>query len=451
MRKLTFISVLLAIVFFAYSQETFEKNFGESQFDFGHSVKQTFDGGYIITGTAGYSIMLTKTNINGDVLWTKEYGTEFGQEGYEVHQTSDSDYVFLSHTIFIDWGDDPEEIFLIKTNSIGDTLWTKSYGGDSGDAAESFQPTTDNGYIIAGTTNSFGNGGSDVYLIKTDFNGNTLWTKTFGTANNEIGKFVRQTNDNGYIILAANQSGNYLIKTDSLGDTIWTKYYDISAYQVIQSSDTGFVIVGSRNSDLCLIKTNFNGDILWTKIYYRPEIDLGKSIYQTSDEGYVIVGSSDIPNIGSEYSNVYLVKTNSIGDTMWTRNFGSQYMDFGESVQQTQDNGFIFVGRTVNFGASGFDVYLVKTNTQGQISGIEDKMSELNTILIFPNPTKNKINIEIGIEFEKIEIYNISGVKILSTSNKSIDFSEHINGIYFLRIIDRKGNTIITKLIVKQE
>ncbi len=451
MKKSAFILVLLTVLSFGYGQTTFEKIFCETQYDWGHSVKQTLDGGYIVTGTSDYNLMLSKIDANGDTTWIREYGSAFGEEGYEVIQTDDGDYVFLSHTVWHDWNDPYEDIFLIKTNSIGDIIWTKNYGGVFNDIAKSFYKTSDSGYVIVGTTYSYGNVESDVYIIKTNSIGDVLWSKTISTVNNESGKFIQQTNDGGYIILAENQSDNYLIKTDNFGDTIWTKYFDISAYQVIQSSDTGFVIVGSRNSDLCLIKTDFTGNIIWTKTYYRPDIDFGKSIYQTSDEGYIIVGSSDIPNIGSEYSNVYLVKTNSLGDTLWTRNFGGQYMDFGECVQQTQDNGFIFVGRTVNFGASGFDVYLIKTNSQGLITGIEDKISKPNSILIYPNPTKNKINIETDIDYEKVEIYNNSGMKILSTPNKSIDISRQINGIYLVKFIDRKCNIIMTKLIVKQE
>jgi len=113
--------------------------------------------------------------------------------------------------------------------SFAQTTFQKTFGGTSWDEAHAVQQTTDGGYIVAGRADSFGVGGSDVYLIKTDSLGDTLWAKTYGGAGSDEGWAVRQTTDGGYIVAGYTESFGaglrdvYLIKTDANGDTLWTK------------------------------------------------------------------------------------------------------------------------------------------------------------------------------------------------------------------------------------
>lgn len=254
-----------------------------------------------------------------------------------------------------------------------DTLWTKTYGGVSDDEGFSTCQTADGGFIIAGRTYSFGTGEYDVYLIRTDANGETIWAKIYGGTNNELGWEIQQTSDNGYILVGSSNSFGdwsiYLIKTDADGDTLWTKLHGSSAgYSVQQTSDSGYIIGGKYGGligDVCLIKTDGNGDTLWTKKYGGAYDDAGYAIRETSDKGYIVVGETR--SFGAGYYDIYLIKTDSLGDSLWAKTYGGVDDEQGWSVQQTADNGYIVAGYTTSSGAGSKDFYLVKTDTLGNV------------------------------------------------------------------------------------
>ena len=223
----------------------FIKYFGGNLDDIGYSVIESNDGGVVIAGetssygNGGSDVYLIKTDEYGDTLWTKTFGGNGIEIGYSVVESNDGGLVIAGETS--SYGNGGSDVYLIKTDEYGDTLWTKTFGGNLGDRAYSIEKTNDGGYIIAGSTTILGNVGSDIYLIKTDEYGDTLWTKTFG--GNSVGRDVAQTYDGGYIITGFTgiNGGNpdaYLIKTNSIGDTLWTETYGSpgwdKAYSVIE-------------------------------------------------------------------------------------------------------------------------------------------------------------------------------------------------------------------------
>jgi len=209
------------------------------------------------------------------------------------------------------------------TNTSGDTLWTKTYGGIEADCGLSVQQTSDDGYIIAGWTRSFGEGEGDVYLIKTNTSGDTLWMKTYGGIEADCGLSVQQTSDGGYIVAGYTRSFGeegtdvYLIKLGANGDTIWTKTYGGTnwdyGYSVQHTSDGGYIITGQTESfgagwcDVYLIRLGANGDTLWTRTYGGIHYDAGSSVQQTSDGGYIVAGWTYSFGVG--LGDVYLIKT----------------------------------------------------------------------------------------------------------------------------------------------
>ena len=393
MKKLLFI-LLLTIPFIGFGQG-WEKTFSNNFYDVGMSVQQTTDGGYIvggwtfdttgsigIPGNVGYQVYLVKTDSNGDSLWTKKFGGDNPDQGYSVQQTTDGGYVICGYTY--SYGIGTKSIWLIKTDGNGDSLWTRTYSGGQDNHGWSVQQTIDGGYIISGWTSHLSIGVySDFYLIKTDSNGDSLWTKKYGGSGYDMSYSVQQTTDSGYVICGWTSSmGSYddvwLIKTDSQGDSLWSKTYGwISSFErgemVEQTTDGGYIICGwttldvvSGNDDILLIKTDSNGDSLWIKTFGGINIERGYSVQQTNDGGYIITGKTN--SFGNGSDDVWLIKTDGNGDSLWTRTYGGSKRDEGMSVKQTTDGGYIITGFSKSFGTPGEVVYLIKTDGNGNIT-----------------------------------------------------------------------------------
>jgi hypothetical protein len=259
---------------------------------------------------------------------------------------------------------------LLVSLSNAQQRWERTYGGSDYDGGMSVQQTTDGGYIVAGSTYSFGNE-CQVYLVKTNASGDTLWTKNYGEMLKEEGMSVQQTSDGGYIILGDRVNDFYLIKTNTTGDTLWTRPYGWQNWaegrSVRQTADGGYIIAGStyldnRYSDqFFVVKTNASGDTLWTRSYGGSDFDRGHSVQQTFDGGYIAAGM--VWSFGNQ-QQVYLIRFDAFGDTLWTRNYGGPYWEWGHSVQQTSETGFIIAAGTGSFG-NGCQVNLIKTNAAG--------------------------------------------------------------------------------------
>ncbi|HKR06557.1 MAG TPA: T9SS type A sorting domain-containing protein [Bacteroidia bacterium] len=365
MKKSLFIIALLNIIFFiSFGQITFQKAFQSNTFGSeAHSVQQTSDGGYIIAGFTSGSftdIYLIKTDINGDTVWTKSFGMPYGEIANEIQETNDGGYIITGTTdIYIAGG---WNVFLIKIDSNGGIIWIKRFGGPNYDYGNSVQETTDGGFIIAGSTNSFGGGGA--YLIRTNSTGDTLWTRCIVFSNSVVTKCVRQTIDGGFIITGSAGGGVsndvYLLKTDSTGFVSWAKFFVVTGDDkgncVRQTIDGGYIITGIGYYGGFLIKTNSVGDTLWTRYYGISEAN---SVQQTIDGGYIVAGACAHAGSVVNY-DLCLIKTNAVGDTLWTKSYGGGTFDEeGFSVQQTTDLGYIVVGYSL------VEIYMIKTDLNG--------------------------------------------------------------------------------------
>jgi hypothetical protein len=429
----------------AIAQQRWEMTCGGSSYDIGYFVQQTTGGGYIVTGmTHSFGdddqVYLIKTDASGDTLWTRTYGGAGVEYGLSVQQTTGG-YIIAGYTM--SFGAGVEDVYLIKTGASGETLWTRTYGGASYDVGNSIQQTMDGGYIVAGTTTSFGDS-AQAYLIKTDANGDTLWTRTYGWAGYDYGYSVQQTTDSGYIVAGSTLSFGtnyeaYLIKTDASGDTLWTRTYggpnNDPVYSVQQTTDGGYIAAGQTNSfgnsiQYYLIKTDAAGDTLWTRTYGGTSDEAGYFVRQTADGGYVVTGSS---NSFGDARQVYLVKADVAGDTLWTRTYGGTGIDVGYCVQQTSDLGYVVAGWTTSFGNLE-QVYLVKTDAAGSVAVEETPNAEARTT--------NAVPVVRGVLFlaeatslkpQATSLLDAAGRKVMELRAGDNDVSRLAPGVYFIR------------------
>lgn len=358
------LSVLYFItISFAQAPDTlWTRTFGGVEFDDGYYVQQTADGGFVLAGytnsIAPDIAYVVKTDSQGDTMWTKTYRTtvvQVGTDARSIQQTSDNGYIITGGTM-LNNGD----ILLIKTDSLGDTLWTKMFGGfNSTEWGGKGLQTTDNGYIIVGE------GESSIWLIKTDSVGDTLWIKTFGGEGFAQGHALQVTGNGGYIIAGATSptindyADVYIVRTDSFGDTLWTKTYGGSddadwATSIVNTFDGGYAVMANSQSygGAWFLMLNDTGDTVRTKIY--PAFT-GLSLQQTSDSGFILSGRSPPSN-----GNLQLYKIDFFGDTLWTRSYGGSQTEQANSIDNTNDGGFIVAGYTESFGSGNRDIWFLK-------------------------------------------------------------------------------------------
>jgi hypothetical protein len=368
----------------------------------GSSVQKTTpDGGYIITGSFDGLVYLIKTDSSGVAKWSKTFGETItgNNYGHSVRQTFDGSYnptgyIIAGSTTF---GAGASDIYLVKTDPNGVIEWSKTFGNGNVENGESVWQTFDGshnptGYIIVGrqwlTTGTIY---SDVYLIKTGTDGMAEWSKRFHVpGNDDWGYSVQQTADEGYII--AGSTGDpgsppdldvYLIKIEPgiTGTIDWSRTFETSGgtfndvgYSVRQTFDgsynpTGYIIAGSTHLPpngypyAYLIKTGSDGVAEWSRTFGAGG-EYSYSVQQTADGGYITVGLTS--SFGAGNYDVYLIKTDSDGVAGWSRTFGGSFNDIGYSVQQDTDGGYIIVGQTGSFGAGSGPVYLIKTDSNGK-------------------------------------------------------------------------------------
>jgi len=367
------------------------------------------------------------TGIVGIAGWTKTYGTlEHYDVGYSLVQTDDGGYAIAGTTRNLYTFE--SDVFLVKTDSIGNHQWNKTYGTPGWEEAYSMVQTADGGYALAGTTFSFETDSADFWLVKTDSAGNAQWNKTYGGADGDHAYSVVQTGDGGYAIageLYISIVGRdfWLVKTDLAGNHEWNKTYDTGeddhVRSVVQTSDGGYAIAGytwvGAAFDAWLVKTNSTGDVEWSNTYGdgTTKHDYAYSVVQTADGGYAFAGRTESAGAGG--SDVYVVKTYSDGNGTWWNTFGGTDNDEGQSLVQTDDGGYAIAGTTGIIPMEETDVFLVKTDVEGEF-GLARTGSTANTLTFYRGRNDvewNYVRVRIWLIKEPTWIYgdiNMDGV-----------------------------------------
>ncbi|MBN2682429.1 MAG: hypothetical protein JXR58_07960 [Bacteroidales bacterium] len=317
-------------------------------------------------------------------FFIKFFGDSQNDVGYGLIQDSDEGYIIVGTTTKLTKETD---VILIKTNKFGNQVWSKTFGDTLNDRGFFVQKTIDGGYIIAGTT-IISDNKEDVLLIKTDYLGNTIWQKSFGNKSSEEGLCVKQTYDGGYIIAGYSDEANsgngnpaglddiLLIRTNQAGDSIWAKRYggafSETGIDVIEKDDKGFIVLGTTNSfsepgqdgnNLILIETNESGLLTDKFTYGGTGSDNAASIVEI-DNGYLIVGTST--DVSTNNTDIFCAKTGKdIHEVTWEKKFGGDKTEYCEKVVSISNGNYLILGATESFGEGRTDYYLVEIDNNG--------------------------------------------------------------------------------------
>lgn len=355
-----------------------EKTFGGVMSEAGWSVEQTGDGGYIAvgytnsSGAGGRDVYAVKVSSTGSLEWEETYGGSEDDGGLAVVEAADGGYAIAGYTR--SFGASVQDIYLVKVNSNGGLEWGTQYGASWDDIATCIRRTPDGGYVLAGQAYSPSTGW-EFCLLKVASDGGFGWYRTFGGTLGDFSKAVEPTADDGYMVVGWTLSYGvgggdvYLVKVDSLGNPEWEKTYGGASadygLSLQTTADGGYIIGGQTSSfgagedDMSLLKIDSGGEIEWYKAYGGGQGDFGSSALETADGGYVIVGET--VSFGAGDADVYLVRTDANGNLEWSQTFGGASGDGGYGLGLA-DDGYIITGYTSSSGAGETDLYLIKVD-----------------------------------------------------------------------------------------
>lgn len=334
------------------------------------SVAQTADGGYVGVGD--------RYVVKVDAFSSIEWAIATNAQLRAIKVLADGSYILVGYL--------GNNGYVAKYAFDGALLWEYQYIKGSRSSASSVQPTRDGGFIVSGYARSTTTL-EDIWLLKLDANGLKTWEKIFGGAkaeySGETDQSLQQTSDGGYVIvgtnfsvLPVNTADITVLRTDAFGNLKWQKNYGGSrfdiGYSIQQTRDSGFIVTGSydyassTDTDAYLLKLDGLGNVQWQKFFGGPLADRGISVLQTSDGGYIMGGMYSFSSTDWDF---YLVKTDSQGNLTWQNVYGGALGDLAYTLQPTADGGYIFGGYTESFAQSNRDFYLIKLSTAGALTG----------------------------------------------------------------------------------
>jgi len=458
----------------------FEKVFGGNGYDYGYSVVQTFDKGYVVAGTTSSfgsgstDAYLLKTDSLGNFQWHKTFGWINIDQFYAVQETADSGLIMAGYTN--SFGVGGYDMYVVKTDKVGNIDWWKTYGGSNWDFAYSISKTTDGGYILTGGTYSYGNGDEDIYLVRINSVGDTLWTKTFGGTQQDEAKSAIQTTDGGFILTGFTKSFGdldgdvYTIKTDMNGDTLWTYVYhgnmpDFST-DVIETYTGNYIIAGQTKSfglggfDGYKIILSPSGNPVFFNYYGGASNDENFfSIHESLGGRYAMLGFTNSFGAGDKDLLLYIENPYN---GFHSATIGGANKDIGYSLSQTTDKGYIICGSTMSFSILDH-IYLIKTDSNGVASGstnvIDTRIEQYvipSKLNIYPNPSDTYIVLNLSNYDEKamvISIYDLLGKLVYRNENAKnqeyvLNIEEYENGVYFISV-NSSRMTITDKIVIR--
>ena len=459
MRKIAIFLIFSCLSVSLIAQDTVHFfTFGGLQNDGCKQVMSVSDGGYIMIGTTNtfgtgntdfYAI---KTDSLCHFEWSKCYGGPVNEEGFSVTPTLDKGFAFVGFTD--SYTGNGYDVFLVKTDSLGNMKWQKAYGGKDWDFGYSVKQLKDSGYVICGTTYSYGKGNGDMYIVRTDKMGDTLWTKTVGDTGYEVGNALTVVNDSIYLIAGGTTStlnadtNACVVKIIDRGtygylksNWIYRSHHNSIFYSIRNVSDKGFVMYGSSDSipdsikssaytDEYCLKIDSNGVQKWCQLIHFTAACVGKDAVELSDHSILSIAS--INGGGGGGYDFHDQRFDAGGGWLQASTLGAAKDELAGSIAIGKNGDLIFAGSSDSyptFSVGLFDVFMVRikatdtlplsydtvvhkfldtTQWPAAIPNQEHKVG----VKVFPNPVVSSFTILIqGEDGGKytLNLFNING------------------------------------------
>lgn len=331
-----------------------------------------FAAGVTTEGATGTDLFVMRVDSLGNSIWQKRCGGAGTESPNDLCIAADGGFVIAARR--------DNDAWILKFDAIGALAWQKAYGGAGTDVLTSVEPTVDGGFVLAGYSDSYGGAGlAEGWVVKTDSLGNVLWSKIYGGVDVDVFAHVRPASDGGYVLTGRTKSWSagdfdiWVMKLDSTGNPIWQKAYGGGAEDRGNwsglSADGGYVVAGRTSSygagsrDGCLLRLTSSGAVTWAKTY-GSAADEAAFTKGTGDGGFVIFGTRDF---GNPNLDGFLIKTTSTGTISWQKTIAYPEYDRLASVAET-GNGYFLAGGSTHFDAPQGDALIASVSSSGTIS-----------------------------------------------------------------------------------
>ncbi|MBA3970638.1 MAG: T9SS type A sorting domain-containing protein [Bacteroidetes bacterium] len=412
-----------------------------------NSGMQTSDGGYILIGkkqnfpTGDYDIYILKIDAAGIIQWQKTIGLSDNEYGTSIRQTADGGYVLAGHGSDLGTG---YAIYVVKLDPGGNLQWDKVIGGSDTKTSSSIRETNDGGYIITGASSNGTD--SETYLLKLDGSGVEQWSKKYGGTTYAKGSCIQQTPDQGYVISgtrtnsAGSSSDLSVMKTDSLGNIDWAKVY-VGANPYLEgtinkTSNGNYILSSSKNvfgqSKLLFTLIDNSGNELWSRYMGITDLGFGSWAEQTADGGFVFTGYSITLALRGA---IYFIKADSLGRSGCDSSTTLTVTPFIPTV--TTPTSLSISGLAIINAALLASVRSDTINTYCTTVAISELQSK-DQIAVYPNPSSGQFNFSGLRKESKIEVFDITGrtvYQLIAVGDlETINISDKAKGIYFYRV-----------------
>lgn len=440
----------------------FERKYGGYEPDYSRSMLQDDNGEIYLLGFSNSilnqgQIMLTKTDINGIALWTKFYGEDLNDIGISISETFDNNLIiaYEKHT-----NSDGIDIGLLKVDKDGEVIWLNSIVSPVNESPRKIIKTLDSCFAIVGFKNDIF-GLTDIYVVKTDSLGNKIWDITLGGDSIDSGSSIMQLPDSSFYVLGDTESGTAgsvdvnLAKLDKNGNLLWQqKYgnqYANGTQGFIYTSANNIFIFGetttptSFNFDYYTLLVDTTGNQIWQYDIGGPGSDAAFSAVEDTDGNFILTGYSNTYDTLSPIK-VAVFKINHQGELLWEHLYGGNGINLGYAILHSQGGGLLVTGHNYD-NTYSFQQYLLHLTINGTL--YVDEKWDFSNIRVYPNPFENSITVSELSGINNFKLYNYFGQSVSFTrNNNQLLFDQNLpSGIYFLQLENHSGAFTTLKIV----